>query len=281
MHETPTLNTPDLWLPRLPWPGPDTHKHVRGRLVVVSGGPWSTGAARLAARGGLRIGAGVVTVLAGLDAAPVLAAHLEAVMLRIVEDLDSLADAAEAADAVVIGPGAGLGEATRAKVFALARTGAAMVLDADALSSFAGEPEDLFAALDRDDVLTPHAGEFERLFPGLLAQEGRAAAARIAAARAGAVVVLKGSETLTAAPDGRLAAHPPASPWLATAGSGDVLAGFAGGLLAQGMDGWGAACAAVWIHGACADAFGPGLIAEDLPQLVPGVLQRLAGLRDG
>jgi hydroxyethylthiazole kinase-like uncharacterized protein yjeF len=281
MTEAPSVNTPELWLPRLPWPGPDTHKHARGRLVVVSGGPWSTGAARLAARGGLRIGAGVVTVLAGLDAAPVLAGRLEAVMLRIVEDLDGLADAAEAADAVVIGPAAGVGEATRAKVFALARTGAAMVLDADALTSFRGDPEGLFSALDRDDVLTPHSGEFERLFPGLLDAQGRSAAVRTAAERAGAVVVLKGSETMVAAPDGRLAVHPPASPWLATAGTGDVLAGSAGGLLAQGMNGWDAACAAVWFHAACAEAFGPGLIAEDLPEQVPGVLRRLISLRDG
>jgi hydroxyethylthiazole kinase-like uncharacterized protein yjeF len=280
MTQAPTLNTPELWLPRLPWPGANTHKHARGRLVVVSGGPWSTGAARLAARGGLRIGAGLVTVLAGLDAAPVLAARLEAVMLRIVGDLDGLTDAAEAADAVVIGPAAGVGEATRAKVFALARTGAAMVLDADALTSFQSDPEALFSALDRDDVLTPHAGEFERLFPGLLDEQGRAAAALAAAERAGAVVLLKGSETLVAAPDGRLAVNAPASPWLATAGSGDVLAGFVGGLLAQGLNGWDAACAAAWIHAACADAFGPGLIAEDLPEQVPGVIRRLLSLHE-
>lgn len=269
------MNGPELWLARFPWPQPETHKHLRGRLSVVGGGLWSTGAARLAARGGLRIGAGFVTLLSPRDAAAIYAAHLEAVVLRVFDDPDQLGQAAQDEDAVVIGPGAGLEEATVAKVLALARTGAALVLDADALTVFRPEPEALFATLDRDDLLTPHEGEFERLFPGLLAEQGRAEAARDAAARAGAVVLLKGSRTLVAAPDGRLAENAPASPWLATAGSGDVLAGFAGGLMAQGMDTWEAACAAAWIHAACAEAFGPGLIAEDLPDLAPGVLRRL------
>lgn len=272
-------NTPALWLGRLPWPGPETHKHSRGRLAVVSGAPWTTGAARLAARGGLRIGAGLVTVLTPLESAPIVAGHLEAVMLRPFDDMDQLADAAEKADAVVVGPGLGLGEPAQAKVLSLARTGAALVLDADALSAFQDEPEALFSTLDRDDVLTPHAGEFERLFPGLLRTQGRIRATQAAAERAGAIIVLKGSETVAAAPDGRLANGAAASPWLATAGSGDVLAGFVGGLLAQGMDSWEAACAAVWIHAACAEAFGPGLIAEDLPDQVPGVLRRLAAMR--
>ncbi|MBW3560231.1 MAG: NAD(P)H-hydrate dehydratase [Proteobacteria bacterium] len=276
MNDTPATNAPQLWLRRFPWPGLDTHKHVRGRLAVVSGSAWSTGAARLAARGGLRIGAGLVTVLAPPDAAPVLAAHLEAVMLRVFEDAEGLERLGEAADAVVIGPGAGVGEATAARIAGLARTGAALVLDADALTTFRHEPDALFSTLDRDDVLTPHAGEFERLFPGLLASGDRNPAARRAAETAGAVVVLKGSETVIAAPDGRCAVNPPASPWLATAGTGDVLAGFVGGLLSQGMDSFDAACAAVWIHAECAAVFGPGLIAEDLPDQAPAVFRRLA-----
>jgi hydroxyethylthiazole kinase-like uncharacterized protein yjeF len=214
-------------------------------------------------------------MLTPVDAAPVLAAHLEAVMLRVFEDGESLERLSEEADSVVIGPGAGLGEATASRVAGVARTGATLVLDADALTVFQHDPEALFMTLDRDDVLTPHAGEFERLFPGRLADVGRAEAAREAAERAGAVVLLKGSETLIAAPDGRLAVNPASSPWLATAGSGDVLAGLVGGLLAQGVDSWEAACAAVWIHAACAQAFGPGLIAEDLPEQVPSVLRGL------
>lgn len=271
----PVLNEPDLWLERFPWPRPETHKHARGRLAVVSGGPWSTGASRLAARGGLRIGAGLVTLLSSREAAAVNAAHLEAVMLRVFDDPEQLHGLAENADAVVIGPAAGLDEATAANVMALVRTGAALVLDADALTVFRNNPGALFSALDRDDVLTPHEGEFERIFPDLLAGGDRASAAAAAAKRAGAIVLLKGSETLIAAPDGRLAINGPASPWLATAGSGDVLAGFIGGLMAQGMDSFEAACAGAWIHAACADAFGPGLIAEDLPDLAPGVLRRL------
>lgn len=269
------VNEPALWLDRFPWPAPHVHKHLRGRLAVVSGGAWSTGAARLAARAGLRIGAGLVTLLSPRDAAAVNAAHLEAVMLRVFEDTEQLELLADAADAVVIGPGAGLDDASRTKVASAARTGAALVLDADAFTVFQSDPDALFSTLDRDDVLTPHEGEFERLFPGLLAERDRAGAARRASERAGAVVLLKGSQTVIAAPDGRCAINDPASPWLATAGSGDVLAGFIGGLLAQGMDSYEAACAGAWIHAACAEAFGPGLIAEDLPGLAPGVLRRL------
>lgn len=267
-------NGPKLWLARFPWPAADTHKHKRGRLAVVSGGAWSTGAARLAARGGLRIGAGLVTLVSPREAAAVNAAHLEAVMLKVFDDVEQLQALTEAADAVVIGPGAGVDDATRAHVLALSRTGAALVLDADALTAFRAEPAALFSMLDRDDVLTPHEGEFERIFPGLLAG-GRLEASREAAVKAGAVVLLKGPETVVAAPDGRTAVNAQASPWLATAGSGDVLAGLVAGLMAQGMDSFEAACAAVWVHAAAAEAFGPGLVAEDLPGLVPGVLKQL------
>jgi hydroxyethylthiazole kinase-like uncharacterized protein yjeF len=269
-------NTPDLWLARFPWPAPSTHKHSRGRLIVVSGDAWSTGAARLAARGGLRIGAGLVTIFSPRDALASNAAHLEAIMLRGFDtDLD-LEAGAEHVDAAVIGPAAGLNETTLLNVLALARTGAALVIDADAISVFRDDPEELFSVLDRDDVLTPHAGEFDRLFRGLLAASPeRIAAARRAAQRAGAVVLLKGPDTVVAAPDGRAAVNVNGAPWLATAGSGDVLAGFIGGLVAQGMESFEAACAAAWIHAECAETHGPGLISEDLPGLAPGVLRRL------
>ena len=269
-------NGPDLWLSRFPWPGADAHKHARGRLIVISGDAWSTGAARLAARGGLRIGAGLVTVFAKPDALAVNAAHLEAVMLRAFETDLELEQAAAHVDAAVIGPAAGVTETTLVNLLALARTGAALVIDADAITVFRDDPDELFSVLDRDDVLTPHPGEFERLFPGLLAAAPqRIAAARRAAELAGAVVLLKGPDTVIAAPDGRAAVNMNGAPWLATAGSGDVLAGFIGGLIAQGMESFEAACAAAWIHAEAGAGFGPGLIAEDLPGLAPGVLSAL------
>ncbi|MDP1642870.1 MAG: NAD(P)H-hydrate dehydratase [Phenylobacterium sp.] len=269
-------NGPDLWAARFPWPTAASHKHARGRLVVVSGPAWSTGAARLAARGGLRIGAGVVTVLSPGEALATNAAHLEAIMLRPFETEAELEALATEVDAAVIGPAAGVSETTLMNVLALARTGAALVLDADAITVFQQDPEELFSVLDRDDVLTPHPGEFDRLFPGVLAGEtDRITATRRAAELADAVVLLKGPDTVVAAPDGRAAVALNGSPWLATAGSGDVLAGFIGGLIAQGMDSFEAACAATWIHAEAAHAHGPGLIAEDLPDLTPGVLRGL------
>ena len=277
-HATTQLfeNEPELWLARFPWPSATTYKHVRGRLIVVSGDAWSTGAARLAARAALRVGAGLVTLFSPPESLMVNASHLEAVMLRAFETEAELESAASNVEAVIIGPAAGVTEATLSNVLALARTGAALVLDADALSVFRDDPSELFSVLDRDDVLTPHAGEFERVFPGLLASEAeRISAVRAAAARAQAVVLLKGPDTVIAAPDGRAAVNLNGSPWLATAGSGDALAGFIGGLVAQGMDSFEAACAGVWIHGACAEMFGPGLISEDLPDLSPTVLNRL------
>jgi hydroxyethylthiazole kinase-like uncharacterized protein yjeF len=269
-------NGPALWAGRMPWPQALAHKHERGRLVVVSGNMWSTGAARLAARAGLRIGAGLVTVMSPLGAVAVNAAQLEAVMVHPFETDDELQRAAGQADAAVIGPAAGVNNATMLNLMALARTGAALVVDADALSVFKDDPEALFSVLDRDDVLTPHVGEFERVFPGLLGKSPeRIAAAREAAERAGAVVLLKGHDTVIAAPDGRAAVNTNGARWLATAGSGDVLAGFIGGLMSQGMDSFEAACAGAWIHGETGAGFGPGLISEDLPDRVPAVLRRL------
>ncbi|ACG77987.1 yjeF family protein [Phenylobacterium zucineum HLK1] len=269
-------NGPELWLDRFPWPTAASHKHDRGRMIVVSGEAWSTGAARLAARAGLRIGAGLVTVHSPPDALAPNVAHLEAVMLRPFETDQELEQAAAQVDAAVIGPAAGVSENTLLNVLALARTGAALVLDADAITVFRDDPEELFSVLDRDDVLTPHPGEFERLFPGLLSgAPERISAARRAAEKAGAVVLLKGADTVVAAPDGRAAVNVNGSPWLATAGSGDVLAGFIGGLVAQGMESFEAACAAAWIHAEAAELHGPGLISEDLPGLAPAVLRRL------
>ncbi|MBU3973423.1 MAG: NAD(P)H-hydrate dehydratase [Alphaproteobacteria bacterium] len=270
------MTRPDLpdWRDSLPWPVADTHKHARGRLGVVSGKATQTGAGRLAARAGLRIGAGLVRILCPPDAAAVIAPAIEAIMLTPFGSDAALAEAAANLDAVVIGPAAGVNDATQANVRALAGTGAALVVDADALTVFEGWPGDLFEGLDRDDVLTPHEGEFRRLFPGLL-EKGREAAAAEAAGRAGAVVVLKGAATVIAAPDGRISVNDNGVPWLATAGSGDVLAGMIAGLMAQRMDSFDAARAAVWMHAEAARGFGPGLIAEDLPERIPAVLAAL------
>lgn len=269
---------PPDWRAALPWPGVEAHKHARGRLGVVSGKVTHTGAARLAARAGLRIGAGLVRILCPPDAAVVIAATVEAIMLTPFHSPEGLAHEAQAMDAVVIGPAAGVGDTTAMNVRALSETGAALVIDADGLTSFEQTPGDLFAVLDRDDVLTPHEGEFKRLFPGLL-DHGREDAAAEAARRSGAVMVLKGPRTVIASPDGRLAVNDNGTPWLATAGSGDVLAGMIAGLIAQRMDSFDAARAAVWIHAEAARTFGPGLIAEDLPDALSHVLAELYARR--
>lgn len=280
--ERPLLfeNGPGLWARAYPWPDPEGYKGRRGHLMVVSGPPTQTGAARLACRGGLRAGAGLVTLLAPPAAVLVNAVHLEAVMLRPFASTQALLEASEEANCVVIGPAAGVGEALREMVLALKGAGRRLVVDADALTSFKAEPEALFAVLDPADVLTPHAGEFERLFPGLLsAAPERISAVREAAWRSGATVLLKGPDTAVADPNGRCAVNVNASPFLATAGSGDVLAGIIGALGAQGLPGFEAACAGAYLHGAAGSALGPGLIAEDLPGALPQVLNHLYAQR--
>ncbi|MGH6734684.1 MAG: NAD(P)H-hydrate dehydratase [Methyloceanibacter sp.] len=270
---------PELWLPQYPWPTVEGHKYLRGHAVVVSGPVYSTGAARLAARGALRAGAGLVTVASPRDALAVNAAQLTAIMVREADDARALAQmlADERKNAVLIGPSHGVGEQTRSMVRAVLAAKPSVVLDADALTSFAGDTDALFAAIARRQkpvVLTPHDGEFARLF-GDIGGESKVERARGAAARSGATVVLKGADTVIAAPDGAAAINATSSPWLATAGSGDVLGGMVLGLLAQGMSGFLAASAAVWLHGEAARAFGPGLIAEDLPEMLPEVLGSL------
>ena len=265
-------NAPALWQGLLPGPGAADHKYSRGHALVVGGDGAHSGAARLAARAALRIGAGLVTVHAPEAALSVYAAQLTAVMVASLDDLGAaLAD--ERRNALLIGPGCGVSPATRARTLRALGAGKRCVLDADALTAFQDEPGALFAALGPDAVLTPHEGEYRRLF----GHEGdKLARARAAAAECGAVVVLKGADSVIAAPDGRAAINANAPPTLATAGSGDVLAGFVLGLLAQGMPAFEAAAAGVWLHGAAAAAFGSGLIAEDLSESLPGVLQSLA-----
>lgn len=268
-----------LWADFMRAPAADGHKYRRGHAVVVSGGMARTGAARLAAGAALRAGAGVVTLASPPDALAVNAHHLTAVMLRRMEGADGLA--AILADpritAAALGPGLGLGESERALTTAALAAPAALVLDADALTLWQDDPGALYAAIAARAapvVLTPHDGEFARLFPDL-ATGPKPDRARAAAARSGATVVLKGADTVIAAPDGRLAINGNAPEWLATAGSGDVLAGIATGLLAQGLPGFEAAAAAVWFHGAAGTEAGPGLTAEDLEPALRGVLRRL------
>jgi hydroxyethylthiazole kinase-like uncharacterized protein yjeF len=275
-------NVPALWRDVLPVPTIAGHKYSRGHAVVVSGGIETTGAARLAARGALRAGAGLVTVATPRDALPVHAAALNAVMTRVADEpaglAKLLADARK--NAVVMGPGLGIGETTCDLMrVALAPSPAtrALVLDADALTSFATHRETLFGLIAQAPgavVLTPHAGEFARLFGKPHAS--KLDAAREAAKRSGAIILFKGPDTIVAAPDGRASIADNAPPWLATAGSGDVLAGMIGGFLAQGMPAFEAASAAVWMHGDAAARFGIGLIAEDIAEQLPAVWRGLA-----
>jgi hydroxyethylthiazole kinase-like uncharacterized protein yjeF len=271
-------NAPALW-PGFRPPAPEDHKYRRGHAIVVSGPMPRTGAARLAAGATLRTGAGLVTLASPGGALAVNAAHLTAVMLRRVDGPDTLAAAlAEPrVTAVALGPGLGTAAPERALVAAALAAPPAALLDADALTVWADDPAALFAAIATRPapvILTPHEGEFARLFPDL-AELPKPDRTRAAAARSGAVVLLKGADTTVAAPDGRLAINANAPPWLATAGSGDVLAGIAAGLLAQRVPGFEAACAAAWLHGAAGAEAGPGLTAEDLAPALRPVLRRL------
>jgi hydroxyethylthiazole kinase-like uncharacterized protein yjeF len=266
-------NAPDWWLDALPRPSLESHKYARGH-ALVAGGAVMTGAARLAARAAARLGAGLVTVAAPEAAFPIYAAALTGVIVHPVTDLEAFQEflTDKRRNAALIGPGAGVGGETRDRTLAILGAGKRAVLDADALTSFAEDPDTLFSAIRLPCVMTPHAGEFSRLFDTAGDKPERA---RRAARQAGAVVLLKGADTVIAAPDGRVAVNANAPPQLATAGSGDVLAGIVLGLLAQGMEPFAAAAAAAWIHGAAAGHFGLGLVAEDLIDSVVPVLQDL------
>lgn len=273
-------NDLSAWQSDFPTLANEGHKYARGHAVSVSGGPSATGAARLGARAALRMGAGLVTVASPPSALQVNAMHLTAIMLQRFEGAEGLTDLLEdkRKNAVLIGPGNGVGSDTRENVQAVLMSGAATVLDADALTSFEAIPRDLFVAIENyfagPVVLTPHEGEFKRLFPDL---EGSKLERICAAAKiAHAVIVLKGPDTIIASPDGRAIINSNAGPELGTAGSGDVLAGMIAGLLAQGMPAFQAAAAAVWLHGEAGRRVGRGLIAEDLPEQLPVLLQDLS-----
>jgi ADP-dependent NAD(P)H-hydrate dehydratase / NAD(P)H-hydrate epimerase len=277
-------NTPQAWRKAFPVPQIDGHKYARGHAIVVSGDIAATGAARLSARGSLRAGAGLVTLASPQGALAVNAAALTAVMVRpidtVIEFAELLTD--KRLNACVIGPGAGLGGRTRDFVFTALSAKRGLVLDADALTSFAEAPDRLFEAIkashDALVVLTPHEGEFPRLFSDMSnkhPERSKLERVRAAAERCAAIVLLKGPDTVVASPDGRATIAANAPPWLATAGAGDVLAGMIAGLLAQGVPAFEAASIGVWMHGEAAREAGPGLIAEDLPEVLPAVFRRL------
>jgi NAD(P)H-hydrate epimerase len=276
------LNRRTLWDAAFPHADGASHKYTRGHALIAAGSEM-TGAARLAARAALRIGAGVVTIAADPEVVPIYAAALEAVIVRPMAELSAyeklLED--ERRNALAIGPGAGIGNETRDLVRMALASRRAVVLDADALTSFETQPRALFSVI-RDGgqpvVLTPHEGEFKRLFGQIhKATASKLERAREAAKLSGAVVILKGADTVIAAPDGRAAISDNAPPFLATAGAGDVLTGMVAGLLAQRMAGFEAASAAVWMHGEAARHVGPGLIAEDLPDALMPVLREMSG----
>jgi hydroxyethylthiazole kinase-like uncharacterized protein yjeF len=267
-------NAPPLWHEKLPVYEAAAHKYSRGHALLVGGYPM-TGAARMAARAAARSGAGLTTIAVPEAAFPIYAGALTSIMaqpLKADSDFDRLLEDPRYS-AVSIGPGAGVNDATRSHALSALRSRKAVVLDADALTVFAGRTDELFEHIHGACVMTPHDGEFKRLFD---ASGDKLTRARRAARQSGAVIVLKGSDTVVAAPDGRAAINANAPSTLATAGSGDVLGGIILGLLAQGMDAFPAAAAGVWMHGAAASEFGPGLLAEDLPDLLPRIWRRLA-----
>jgi hydroxyethylthiazole kinase-like uncharacterized protein yjeF len=274
------VNEPDFWLRYFPRLKPDGHKYDRGHAVVVSGPMESTGAARLSARGALRIGAGLVSVATSKAAFYINAAQLTSIMVAAYEGGAGLAELLTDTrrNAVLIGPGAGATAETRENVAAVLSSGATVVIDAEGLTAFAADPQELFALIQQrhaPTILTPHKGEFDAIFPELGNAESKLDQAKRAAEISGAVMVFKGPDTVVSAPDGLSAITEGSPPWLATAGTGDVLAGFIVGLCAQGMSPLDAAVAGVWIHSDIARVVGPGMIAEDMAPMLPALLQRL------
>jgi NAD(P)H-hydrate epimerase len=266
-------NDPSLWRSALLRPTEGGNKYTRGHAVIWGGYPM-TGAARMAARAAARAGAGLTTIAVAEVALSIYATASTSIMVRPIATPGAFDDLLrdQRLTGLAIGPGAGIGAETRNRALAMLATRRPTVLDADAITSFGDDPEALFRAITGPCVITPHEGEFRRLFD---ATGDKLKRAREAACRSGAIIVLKGADTVIASPAGLAVINANAPATLATAGSGDVLSGIILGLLAQGVAPFHAACAGVWLHGAAAADFGPGLIAEDLPDLLPGVLRRL------
>jgi hydroxyethylthiazole kinase-like uncharacterized protein yjeF len=283
--QDPLQIAPESHWPDLLRKTPDGHKFRHGHALVVSGGAGRTGAARLAARGALRVGAGLVTLGVPPAAQLEAASQLTAIMLIRLRDARALEANLEddRLSALCIGPALGLQDREAALVATVLGSHRPTVLDADALTLLAAHPA-LFSALHGASVLTPHHGEFARLFPDLAREASASLAAKCAATqqaaqRSGCIILFKGAETIVAAPSGQTAIHSAtgdhAAPWLATAGSGDVLAGMITGLLARGIMPFEAACIGTWLHAEAARQFGPGLIAEDIPETLPSVFRFL------
>ena len=275
------INEPDFWLRYYPRLNKEGHKYDRGHAVVVSGPMESTGASRLGAKAALRIGAGLVSLATSKSAFYVNAAQLTSIMLSVYDGGGGLGDLLvndPHQNAVLIGPGAGISEQTCENVTAVLASEATVIIDAEGLTAFEQNPQDLFGLIqgrNAPTIITPHKGEFDRIFPELGNAESKLEQTKRAAEISGSVVIFKGPITIISAPDGLSAILGDAPPWLATAGTGDVLAGMITGLCAQGMSPFDAAAAAVWMHAELARTFGPGMISEDMPALLPPLLQRL------
>lgn len=270
-------NDPVLWRDLFPSPTASDHKYRRGHSLVLSGTIGSTGAARLAALAALRVGSGLVTVASPIEALQANASHLTTVMTESFENENEFEEILHSRNrnAVLLGPGNGVTDGTRARVLTALRSDLACVVDADGLTAFAERGAELFSSIGANCVMTPHDGEFNKLFGKPSTAQGKVSIVRDAANKCGAVVLLKGADTVIASPDGRIVINSNAPPDLATAGTGDVLSGLIIGLLAQGMESFEASCAACWIHGEAGTLLGPGLIAENLPDVIPRVLQNL------
>lgn len=269
MRRVSLRNDPSLW--KIPALAIDANKYTRGHVVVYGGYPM-TGAARLAARSAARAGAGMVTIGTRTSALDSYLASVESILVKPADDSRQWGELLVKANASIVGPGAGVGELAKDIALESLRRGVPTVLDADAVTSFAGEINELADAVRGETVMTPHEGEFARLFKIEGERDSRALEA---ARQANCVMVLKGSRTVIASPDDRVVVNDNAPPTLATAGSGDVLAGLIASLLARGMSAFDAACAGVWVHGEAANRAAPGLIADDLPELIALVLADL------
>lgn len=277
MHQNPPNNDPSLWRDKLPVPLPEGNKYDRGYAVITGGGLLSTGATKLAAGAALRIGAGLVSVACDSESLPVYAAYFQAVMNKLVWSVEEFSAfiADEKVTAVLVGCGCGVTQKTKDFALAALNLHKPTVLDADALTVFKDNPNELFSAIKsakKPCILTPHEGEFARIFS---IDSSRLERAKKSAEISGAVVILKGFNTVIAAPDGRVVINNNASPYLATAGSGDVLAGMCVGLLAGNMPAFEAACAVVWLHGEVGSKLGVGLIAEDIEEMLPKILSEI------
>lgn len=271
------INAPGLWSDQIPVPGQQTHKYARGGVVIL-GGDRLTGAARLASEAAMRMGAGLCTIVTSSDAQNVYREAAPHIMVEVYKTLAAFPDHLHdpRRNTVLIGPGAGLDDPAglqTAVLGTLALPDRHVVVDADGLSVFASNTAPFFARLHDTCILTPHEGEFDRIFGDLTGD--KPARARMAAKQSGAIILLKGAKTIIAHPDGRVVINDHASPFLATAGSGDVLAGMITGLLAQGMPPFWAACAGAWIHGEAGCRLGPGLVAPDLVGYIPVILQEM------